>query len=193
MGKRAAVYIDGPNLYHGLLKYRPHLKWLDLFRLAEIMLAELPDEYVVTQVNYYTTRVQGQNRSRRQHLYLRALKARPEVDVHYGAFRMGGEKKTDVNLTSHFVRDACFKRFDVVVIITNDTDFEEAIRVVTEDAQLPVVLLSPAKKKSRRGGPHKELVKFAKFTKRIETKHLRAAQLPRRIPGTNIIRPSEWQ
>ena len=32
------------------------------------------------------------------------------------------EKSSDVNITSHLVRDACFKRFDVAVLITNDSD-----------------------------------------------------------------------
>lgn len=34
--KKVAVYVDGFNLYHGLVNLsKPHLKWLDLRSLAE--------------------------------------------------------------------------------------------------------------------------------------------------------------
>ena len=53
------------------------------------------------------------------------------------------EKSSDVNITSHLVRDACFKRFDVAVLITNDSDLAEPVRIVREEFELPIGVLNP--------------------------------------------------
>lgn len=47
--ERAIVYVDGFNLFYGSLKGTPY-RWLDLWRLAEIM---LPKQEIVA-VKYFT-------------------------------------------------------------------------------------------------------------------------------------------
>ena len=44
------------------------------------------------------------------------------------------EKGSDVNLASHLVRDAIQNRFDVALVLSNDTDLVEPIRIVTQEA-----------------------------------------------------------
>jgi hypothetical protein len=58
--------------------------------------------------------------------------ARPEV-----AFVWKTEEKGfDVNLSAHLLRDALEGTFDVEVVLTNDTDLVEPIRIVTQQAGL---------------------------------------------------------
>lgn len=40
------------------------------------------------------------------------------------------EKGSDVNLASHLVRDTFRKQFEVAVLITNDSDLAEPVRIV---------------------------------------------------------------
>jgi hypothetical protein len=53
------------------------------------------------------------------------------------------EKTTDVNLGTHLVRDAFTTIFEHAVVITDDTDLIEPLRIVKEEAMLPVTLLTP--------------------------------------------------
>jgi uncharacterized LabA/DUF88 family protein len=48
------------------------------------------------------------------------------------------EKGSDVNLASHLLRDAYTKRFEVAVLITNDSDLAEPVRIVAQEIGLPV-------------------------------------------------------
>ncbi|MCG8625169.1 MAG: NYN domain-containing protein [Proteobacteria bacterium] len=104
------------------------------------------------------------------------------------------EKRTDVTLASHMVEDAFCKKCDAVAIITNDSDFLEAIRAVKTRAKLPVWLLSPTRHQSGIHSPHVGLENLvtADFFMRIRRKHLVKAQLPKRIPNTDITRPKGW-
>lgn len=56
------------------------------------------------------------------------------------------EKGSDVNLGVHIIRDGFQKKYDHAVVLTNDTDLEEPLRIVQEELNLPVTLLSPVKK-----------------------------------------------
>jgi uncharacterized LabA/DUF88 family protein len=55
------------------------------------------------------------------------------------------EKGSDVNLGVHLVRDAFTNAFDVAVVITNDSDLVEPIRIATKEADKRVGLLVPVK------------------------------------------------
>jgi uncharacterized LabA/DUF88 family protein len=59
------------------------------------------------------------------------------------------EKGLDVNLASHRLRDACTKKFEVAVLITNDSDLAEPVRIVTQELSLPVDILNPHQFHSR--------------------------------------------
>ena len=47
------------------------------------------------------------------------------------------EKGSDVNLASHLLRDAFSKKFEVAVLITNDSDLAEPVRIVAPRTRTP--------------------------------------------------------
>jgi hypothetical protein len=104
------------------------------------------------------------------------------------------EKGSDVNLASHLVRDAFMNLFDVAVVVTNDTDLIEPIKIVRDDVGKAIGLLSPViqSKKPKWSGAHPTLVAAASWTLYIHNAHLRAAQFPPTIAGTTIQRPAPW-
>jgi len=79
------VYIDGFNLYYGLLKGTPY-KWLDLERFCD----QLLPKNAVSKIYYFTAKVdarpQDPDQPNRQLAYLQALGTLPRVEVHLGTF-----------------------------------------------------------------------------------------------------------
>jgi hypothetical protein len=78
--------VDGFNLYYRLLLKRPALKWLNIKKLAEALLA--PANTVIG-IKYFTARVSGRIDAQapaRQQSYLDALKTVPEISIHMGSF-----------------------------------------------------------------------------------------------------------
>ena len=79
------VYIDGFNLYYGLLKSTPY-KWLDLERFCD----QLLPRNAVAKIHYFTAKVdarpQDPDQPTRQLAYLQALGSLPRVEVHLGTF-----------------------------------------------------------------------------------------------------------
>lgn len=98
------------------------------------------------------------------------------------------EKGSDVNLGVHLVRDALLKRFDKAVVITNDGDLVEAIKIVIDEAKLPVVLLSPCTNIAY------SLKNLATETQTIKEKNIKKAQFPDEIifEGKLIKKPEDW-
>jgi len=211
---RTIVYVDGFNLYFRLLVRRPSLKWLNIKALAAMLLSPAN---VIVAVRYYTARVSGRNDTdapARQQVYLDALRTIPEVSIHMGRFLMSEkppefrpritlappwpdvvrivrteEKGSDVNLASHLLLDALQSNFDVAVVLSNDSDLVEPIRIATTTLGKPVGLLSPV------SNPTPELRKVASFIRRISVSDLRASQFPDPIPradGSRLARPPTW-
>lgn len=99
------------------------------------------------------------------------------------------EKGSDVNLGAHLVRDAFTNAFDVAVVITNDTDLVEPIRIAVQEAGKRVGLLVPV------NYPSQSLTAVASFHLRIRPGHLARAQFPAVInlaDGSSITRPATW-
>jgi hypothetical protein len=53
------------------------------------------------------------------------------------------EKGSDVNLATHLMLDAFQRDCDLAVVVSNDSDLEEPIRVVMQVLGIPVGLLNP--------------------------------------------------
>ncbi len=53
------------------------------------------------------------------------------------------EKGSDVNLATHLLHDAHMGRFDVAVVVSNDSDLLEPIRIVREQLGKKVGILNP--------------------------------------------------
>lgn len=201
------VYIDGFNLYYGALKRTPY-KWLDLGRLVQAM---LPSD-TVQEIYYFTARVSSRpynpTSAHDQSLYLRALKTIPCFHVKYGHFLTHSvpmyltgitpaqkvwvdkteEKGSDVNLASYLLRDAYGGRFEVAVLITNDSDLAEPVRIVAQEIGLPIGILNPHQFHS------KELQQYAAFVRRIRQGNLAACQFSQTLTDRNgtFSKPVGW-
>jgi hypothetical protein len=201
------VYVDGFNLYYGSLKRTPY-KWLDLGRLCATM---LPNDRV-TAINYYTARISARpgnpTAPNDQQIYLRALRTIPNLSITYGHFLTHSvsmaltgvtptkrvwvdkteEKGSDVNLASHLLRDAFRGAFQVAVLITNDSDLAEPVRIVRQELNLPVGILNPHQHHSA------ELKRLATFVKRIRQSDLIASQFPAALTDAKgaFHKPSSW-
>jgi hypothetical protein len=201
------VYIDGFNLYYGCLKRTPY-KWLDLAKLSQALLAG----DTIERIKYFTARVSARpyNPSAPidQQVYLRALRTIPNLEIIFGHFLTHSvpmtltdvvpakrvwvdkteEKGSDVNLAAHLVRDAFQKRFELAVLITNDSDLAEPVRIVTKELNMPVGILNPHEHHSATLKP------LATFIKRIRQSHLIASQFPVNMADTKgaFSKPSSW-
>ena len=206
---RTFVYVDGFNLYYGALK-RSSSKWLDLVALFNNVLQA---QHQILAVKYFTARVSGtsidQSKPQRQDIYLRALQHyRSEVDIYFGHFLSHStraplanpvgsqrtaeiikteEKGSDVNLAVHLLNDAWLDAYDCAVVVTNDSDIAEAMRLVREQLSKRVGLLTPGKRRASR-----QLKAHADFLGQIRSTVLQGSQLPNPIPGTQIRKPARW-
>ena len=204
---KVIVYIDGFNLYYGAVKGTPYM-WLNLAQLCRLM---LPNDDIQS-IKYFTALVKGRphdlTKPNRQLAYLRALKTIPNITIFYGHFLthpakmvLTGnnprkwvwvdkteEKGSDVNLAAHLLSDGFKKLFDVAVLITNDSDLAEPVRMVREDLKLPVGILNPHERHSV------ELKRLATFIKRIRQSDLSASQFPDVMTDNKgtFHKPSGW-
>lgn len=99
------------------------------------------------------------------------------------------EKGSDVNLGSHLVRDAFTNAFDTAVVITNDSDLTEPVRIATQEAGKRVGILVPVR------NPTASLIAAASFHLHIRSGHLARAQFPDPIhspDGSVIAKPTSW-
>ncbi|MCE5273213.1 NYN domain-containing protein [bacterium] len=101
------------------------------------------------------------------------------------------EKGSDVNLATHLVFDGCRNLYETALVMTNDSDLTEALRIVTKELGKEVILLNPH---AFRGKPTSRPLQLLGLNMRtVRMGALRAAQLPDPIPGTNIHKPLEWK
>ncbi len=208
---RTCIYVDGFNLYYGLLKQTSY-KWLDLKTLFQRV---LPSDCTVDTIKYYTAIVSARPNDPqapiRQLAYLNALESYiPELKVKLGHFLSKEidlpladgswklvrvikteEKGSDANLAVHLVHDAWQHSFDCYAVVTNDSDLAEAFRIVSKVLRRRLVLLIPAKKSDRPAS-----IQLKRWTRRewkfIPLQDIADSQLPNPIPGTNFHKPASW-
>ena len=206
---RTSVYIDGFNLYFRAVKGTSY-KWLDLKKLVTLL---LQPHHQVVEIKYFTAKVSGRFDSQqpiRQKTYIRALeKYIPELSVHYGHFMSHAvnmpnaplstprtfskvykteEKGSDVNLAVHMLNDAWLDKYDCGILISNDSDLAEPLKLIKNQQEKMIGLLSPL----INGHPSRELQRQAHFVKRIRKGVLAQSQLPETIPGTSLTKPPSW-
>ncbi|MGH3504509.1 MAG: NYN domain-containing protein [Nocardioidaceae bacterium] len=100
------------------------------------------------------------------------------------------EKGSDVNLASLLLLDPFRRECDLAVVVSNDSDLCEPIRVAKEELGIRVGILNPAQH------PSQDLVRLRPaFVKRIRPGALAKSQLPEALidPHGDIVRrPSRW-
>jgi uncharacterized LabA/DUF88 family protein len=211
---RTYIYIDGFNFYYGAVKDTPY-KWLNFKKLFEYLLDPSHQIISIKYFTAMVTGKIDPDQPIRQKTYLRALrKYIPEISIYYGKFLSHNvfkplaypinknlfgkdikfvnvikteEKGSDVNLAVHLLNDAWLDLHDCAVIVSNDSDLSESLRLVKEQHKKKIGLITPGKTH-----PSRELLKYSDFTKRIRKGVLASSQLPDPIPGTTIHKPALW-
>lgn len=108
------------------------------------------------------------------------------------------EKQTDVNIALHAYRDAVRGVCDQLVICSNDSDLEPALRMIREDAPtVRVGLVMPLRGKDTAGGkvPNKRLTALAHWVRHyIRDDELAQSQLPQNVPTRKkpASKPAHW-
>ncbi len=99
---------------------------------------------------------------------------------------------SDVNLASHLLIDGFRARYDLAVVISNDSDLKEPVRFVREDLKAPVGVLNPHGNRSYGLSPRS--LSRGSFYKPIRRSALRASQFPTQVPDAKgiIHKPPEW-
>ena len=97
------------------------------------------------------------------------------------------EKGSDVNLAVHLLNDCWLNAYDCAVVVSNDGDLAEAMRLVRGRHPKLIGLVIPGN-----GRSSVQLRATSDFTRRIRESALRSSQLPDLIPGTNIRKPGRW-
>ena len=205
------VYIDGLNLYYGALRGTSY-KWLDLEKLARRLLPH--DE--IAFIRYFSARVSARfgevDSQVRQSVYLRALQSNPRIHVHLGYVKqkerklplssnkshplemvlviIDEEKGSDVSLASHLLNDAHHQRIDKALLVTNDGDFKEAIRLARETG-IEVGVVAPWKFPANK---HLQEVLSFEIPWRPEIlKKCQMNQSVRDAKGREVSRPKAWK
>jgi len=205
------VYIDGFNLYYGCIKNSPY-HWLNIYKLAQVLLPQ----HEIQTVKYFTARIrsrpQDPDQSLRQNTYLRALATLPQVSTIFGHFLTHKktmylvnptpdnkyalvynteEKGSDVNLATHLLHDAHRHEYEFAVVISNDSDLVEPIRLIIRDLELRVGVYNPQAKSKH---PSVQLENTATFFKNIRPSHLEQSLFPNMLSdkkGT-FTKPTSW-
>ena len=101
------------------------------------------------------------------------------------------EKGTDVNIATHLVNDAHLKCFEAALIVSNDSDLNEAARIVKNEIGLTVGVFSPHPNR-----PSAQLKATASFFREIKSSHLRASQFPSILIAADgkvlATKPASW-
>ncbi|WP_419925350.1 NYN domain-containing protein [Candidatus Poriferisocius sp.] len=203
------VYIDGFNFYYGAVKDTPY-KWLDFEALCQRLLPK--DE--ITKIRYFTARVASRlddpQQATRQETFLRALGTFSLIEIHEGHFvtrptRMTlvnppskgprtvevwktEEKGSDVNIATYLLLDAFKQRCDTAVVISNDSDLAEPVRIAQREIGIKVGIINPHKPEYR----SRKLQ--GTFFKQLRHSILAHVQLPKAIHTDQgvIHKPSAW-
>ncbi len=226
------VYVDGFNLYYGAAKHTA-FKWVDLAALCAQVLPGIQ----INRIRYFTALVKplpsDPHTRFRQEIYIRALQTIPYLTVHYGHYLQSTvsmplvappakgprfadvikmeEKGSDVNIATYMLVDAFRADCDQLVVITNDSDLAEPVRIINKELRIPVGIFNPqtvdtalrrahlSGKPIRPARPSIELKKVAKFHRNITsegpTSHMALSQFPQEITdaqGRKIRKPVGW-
>lgn len=210
------VYIDGFNVYYRLFnntrrhhRLPPHYKWLNLLQLSQ----QLKPGQDIDWIGYFTAFVSQKARDPGQHLrqraYIEALRTIPCMEIVSGNFQLGTkwgvpvgsatnkpiefsmyeEKGSDVNLATRLVWDAARNAFSEALVISNDSDLTEAVRIATAQAGKAIHVLSPDVTVSN------ALRGVATSAGIIDVKLFKKCLFPETITnpdGVTISKPAEW-
>jgi uncharacterized LabA/DUF88 family protein len=214
--KRVIAYIDGYNLYHGIVDLtkdpfgKPnsklnYLKWLDLQSLIRAFTLKEKEDLV--KIYYFSAYATWKPEALLRHrAYVAALKS-TGVTVVMGTFKAKKimcsnckiqyvkheEKETDVNIALKLLHDAMDDSFDRAIIVTGDSDLKPAIREVKEyNPCLTLTALIPGS----RFFASEDLKSVCDSASRFGIKHIEKSLFPETImtsEGKIIKRPEKFK
>lgn len=201
--ERVQVYVDGFNLYFGMLEAGlDQCKWLNLKSLTHQILR--PDQSLVG-IKYFTSRVSDNpEKQKRQAAYIEALET-IGVEIYYGKYhsnslechRCGNiwatynEKMTDVNIATQMLIGAYQDQYDTAMLISGDSDLVPPIRMIHSLFQNKRVFVAfPPKRHS------KSIALVAKGSMVIGRRNLMASQFDEEVTKTDgfvLRKPLTWR
>jgi len=214
--KRTIFYIDGFNLYHGLLKGTSCL-WLNLEEFSKSLLPRF-SEHEIIRVNYFTARIKYNpaepHAAFDQNRYLEALSSLSSVriiegfykrfrvklpfaaepckscgKVPYGIVYRTVEKRSDVNLATEMMSDAYRDAADAYVLVSGDVDFAAPLSFLRHVVGKLTLVFNPHETVCD------ELRRFTSYYKNIPRDLPAKCQLPEVVTlpnGRAIHRPPAW-
>ena len=207
---KTIVYVDGFNLFYGAIKGTTY-KWLDIRQMCQLL---LPTNNIIG-IKYFTAPIKiwrnDSSRMKHQQIYLRALRTLPDTEIILGHFLQHEvkmpvahpgpgipdyihvikteEKGSDVNIASHMINDGYKGNYQVAILVSNDSDLVEPIKILRQELKIPVIVLNPFIKT-----PSFELRKYASFIKPIRQGVLLASQFTPTLTDSNGVfsKPNSW-
>ncbi len=203
------VYVDGFNLYYGCLKDTPY-RWLNISKLCTMLLPECNIKYIRYFTALVTPTPNDPQKLQRQLTLIRALKTISNLSVHYGYFLTHSvwrplanspkkppemvkvldtkEKGSDVNLATYLLMDGFKKDYQMAIIISNDSDLTEPIKLTIEQLGLSVGVLHPHRT------PSTQLSQAASFYRPIRERALKMSIFPPILIDSygTITKPINW-
>jgi len=199
--ERVCVYIDGFNLYFGIVEAGYNYKWLNLKKLGEGLLK--PNQELL-EIKYFTSRVSNNpDKQKRQTTFIEALDS-IGVKVYYGQYqtdavecnRCGNvwakynEKMTDVNIATQIIIDAYKDNYDMAMLISGDSDLVPPIKAVHENFKNKRVFVAFPPKRH-----NKSISLVAKGSLVIGRKKLADSRFDEEVKkrdGYILKKPKEW-
>src|SRR3989339_408090 len=201
---RVSVYIDGFNLYFGMLqKGFRHLLWLDLVCLSKSFLR--PGQ-ILSAVNYFTSYVRNNpEKEKRQNTFIEALQARGGINMQFGYFQMKNftcrscghtypdpaEKMTDVNISVSLISDAYEDKFDTAILMSGDSDLVPPVKIIRNRFPKKKIVIAFPPARLNNSLQYEANASFV-----IGRKTLKDCQLPdvvKKPNGFELRCPSKWQ
>lgn len=209
------------GLFSGAGCCPPDGKWMNIVRLAELICESRDVDATISAVRYCTAKAlpteNDSGQPMRQLRLLTALETLQEVQLIYGQHKerptrvklygpnrkvqmptvlvsKREEKGSDVNLAAFLVRDAALDVFDIALVITDDSDLHQAVRLAVDDFDKEVWVASPF---FRRSADTKDLSQTASAYFRIDPAMVAQSQFPDDIVNWEgkivVSRPYEWR
>jgi len=200
---RVVYYIDGFNLYHGLMEHTKTrgYRWLNLYSLAT---GHLLPAHTLERVVYFTS-VPPWNAAKaaRHEKYISALES-TGVEIVRGRFQRDEivcrghcgqlfsryvEKLTDVNIATRLLHDGVGSKYDWAYLVSGDADLAPAIRTLRAMApQCKVRVLFPPRRHST------ELTQVSHDNRPLGHRALKPHLFPDvvHVDGRKIVKPETW-
>ena len=191
-------------------------RWVDVSRMVALLFPDLEVGRIRYFAARIDPTPDDPEKVQRQAVYLRALESIPNLTVHYGRFTTNKthrlladpdlrrptplepptkvavihkeEKGSDVNLATYLLVDAWKGEYEAAIVITNDSDLVEPIRILRDDFGREIVLVNPHE------GLAKHLKACATRYESIRVHVLRDAQFPDVFEDAHgvIRKPATW-